>query len=103
MVAAWLWSAANWRRAWRFLIALAALAGIVGGVAIATVAGARRASTAVDRMAEPTGWPDVFVFTPSEVPASVRDELATDPRVQEATDVKVVIGGPPGFGPGEAR
>jgi ABC-type lipoprotein release transport system permease subunit len=100
MVAAWLWSAANWRRAWRFLIALAALAGVVGGVAIATVAGARRASTAVDRMAETTGWPDVFVFTPSDVPAAVRDELATDPRVQEATDVKVVIGGPPGFGPG---
>ena len=101
MVAAWLWSAANWRRAWRFLIALAALAGIVGGVAIATVAGARRATTAVDRMAERTGWPDVFVFTPSEVPAAIRDALATDPRVQEATDVKVVIGGPPGFGPGE--
>ena len=75
MVAAWLWSAANWRRAWRFLIALAALAGIVGGVAIATVAGARRATTAVDRMAERTGWPDVFVFTPSEVPAALRDAL----------------------------
>ena len=101
MVAAWLWSAANWRRTWRFLIALAALAGVVGGVAIATVAGARRASTAVDRMAERTGWPDVFVFTPSDVPAALRDALATNPRVQEATDVKVVIGGPPGFGPGE--
>ena len=34
------------------------------------------------------------------MPAAVRDALATDPRVQEATDVKVVIGGPPGFGPG---
>ena len=100
MVAAGLWSAANCRRAWRFLIALAALAGVVGGVAIATVAGARRTSTAVDRMAERTGWPDVFVFTPSDVPAALRDALATDPRVQEATDVKVVIGGPPGFGPG---
>ena len=100
MLAAWLWSAANWRRAWRFLIALAALAGAIGGVSIATVAGASRAATAVDRMAERSGWPDVIIFTPSEVPDPVRDVLATDARVQEATDVKVVIGGPPGFGPG---
>ena len=68
MVAAWLWSAANWRRAWRFLIALAALAGVVGGVAIATVSGSPARLDGRRPHGRATGWPDVFVFTPSDVP-----------------------------------
>jgi hypothetical protein len=101
MRAAWLWSAADWRRGWRSVLAVAVLAGGVGGVVIAAVAGARRASTAVERMAARSGWPDIFVFTSADVPEPVREVLAADPRVAQPTvDVHVVLAGIDGYRPG---
>lgn len=53
--------AAELRGRWRASLVLAALVGLVGGVAIATLAGARRTNTSFDRMiAAVEGW-DVLV------------------------------------------
>jgi ABC-type lipoprotein release transport system permease subunit len=101
MVAAWLWAVADWRRGWRSILAVAVLAGVVGGVVMAGVAGARRASTAVDRMASITGWPDVLVFSGTPVPDELRTRLAADPRVDgPVEDLRVVVAGIAGRSPG---
>ncbi|HEX7276966.1 MAG TPA: ABC transporter permease, partial [Acidimicrobiales bacterium] len=49
-------------RRWKALVALGVLAGLVGGVAIAAVAGARRTATAYERFREATGRADAIVF-----------------------------------------
>jgi hypothetical protein len=47
---------------WRALVVLGVLAGLAGGVAMATVAGARRTATAYQRFRQVTAAPDVIVF-----------------------------------------
>ncbi len=49
-----LWVRAEWRRRWPVLVALAVLVSVVGGVATALYAGARRADTALVRFREQT-------------------------------------------------
>ena len=49
-------------RRWKSLVALGVLAGLVGGLAVAAVAGARRTSTAYERFREATGRSDAIVF-----------------------------------------
>ena len=49
-----LWVRAEWRRRWPVLVALAVLVAVVGGVATALYAGARRADTALVRFREQT-------------------------------------------------
>jgi ABC-type lipoprotein release transport system permease subunit len=57
-----LWVGNEVGRRWRALVALGALAGLVGGLGIAAVAGARRTSTAYERFREATGRSDAIVF-----------------------------------------
>lgn len=49
-------------RRWKALVALGVLAGLVGGLALAAVAGARLTSTAYERFREATGRADAIVF-----------------------------------------
>jgi hypothetical protein len=56
------WARADVRSRWRSLVALALLAGITAGVALAAVAGARRTDTALDRLADETRAADAIVF-----------------------------------------
>jgi ABC-type lipoprotein release transport system permease subunit len=53
---------AEMRRAWRLLLTLSVLAGVMLGVALAATQVARRTSTAYDRLVETTGTPDAVVL-----------------------------------------
>lgn len=57
-----MWARNEVGRRWRALVALGVLAGLVGGLALAAVAGARRTSTAYERYREATGRADAIVF-----------------------------------------
>jgi len=63
---------ACWRPAlrgtWRQVLALALLAGLLGGVALGAVAGARRTATAYDRYLTAINASDVFVNVPGWLP-----------------------------------
>src|SRR6516165_4066051 len=56
------------RGAWRQVLALALLAGLLGGVALGAVAGARRTATAYDRYLAAINASDVFVNVPGNLP-----------------------------------
>ncbi len=47
-----LWVRSEWRQTWRSLVGIALIVALGGGLAIAAVAGARRASTAFERLAD---------------------------------------------------
>lgn len=49
------------RRRWRSLLGLAALVAVLGGIVLATAAGARRTSSAYDRLLEVTNPPELLV------------------------------------------
>lgn len=57
-----LWVRNEVARRWKALVTLGILAGLVGGLAVAAVAGARRTSTAYERFREVTGRSDAIVF-----------------------------------------
>lgn len=57
-----LWVRSEVARRWRALVLLGVLAGLVGGLALAAVAGARRTSNVYDRYREATGRSDAIVF-----------------------------------------
>lgn len=57
-----MWAGNEIARRWRALVALGVLAGLVGGLVLAAVAGARRTSTAYERYREATGRADAIVF-----------------------------------------
>ncbi len=57
-----LWVRNEVARRWKALVALGILAGLVGGLAMAAVAGARRTDTAYQRYREATGRADAIVF-----------------------------------------
>ena len=61
-----MWAAADLRRRWRSLVVLGLLAGLSASLAIAALAGARRADTAFDRLRSRTNGADAVVF-PSQV------------------------------------
>ncbi len=58
----WLWARAELRRRWVALVVLGVLVGITAGVAMASVAGARRTATGWDRLREATRASDAIVF-----------------------------------------
>ena len=57
-----MWTRGELRRRWRALLLLGILGGLVGGLALAAVAGARRTDTAYQRFREATGRSDAIVF-----------------------------------------
>src|SRR5215212_4336717 len=57
-----MWARADARSRWRSLIALALLAGVTAGVALAALAGARRTDAALDRLRDETVASDAIVF-----------------------------------------
>ena len=56
------------RGVWRQVLALALLAGLLGGVALGAVAGARRTATAYGRYLAAINASDVFVNVPGQLP-----------------------------------
>lgn len=69
---------------WKALVALGVLAGLVGGLAIAAVAGARRTSTAYERFREATGRSDAIVFGTLLGMAVDYTPVRTLPEVEDA-------------------
>lgn len=70
------------RRTWPSLLAIALLMGIVGGVAVAAVAGARRTGSAMPRLVESTNTHDVIVNPDHGSFSRIDpDDLATLPGV----------------------
>jgi putative ABC transport system permease protein len=76
-----MWLAAlRWRQAWRGAVALGVLVGLVGGVAIAAGASARRTASAYPRFLARAKAPDVFVI-PSPGQQLDLDEVVRLPQV----------------------
>ena len=73
----WLWARSELRRRWVALVVLGVLAGVTAGLAMATVAGARRSTTAWDRLRDETHASDAIVFT-SQAGLFFDDELGYD-------------------------
>src|SRR5438270_2650039 len=57
-----MWARSELRRRWRSLVVLGVIAGIVGGLAMAAVAGARRTATAYARFNRATAAPHAILF-----------------------------------------
>ena len=79
------------RRRWRELLAIGLVAGLVGGVAIAAFAGARRSSTAYDRLLETSDFPDLFVQL-TEPRRGVSDDVADLASVERAVPSVFAVG-----------
>ena len=60
------------RTSWRQATALALIAGLLGGVALGAVAGARRTATAYSRYLTSINASDVFVNVPGRLPGMPR-------------------------------
>jgi hypothetical protein len=59
---AWLWARADLRTRWKALVAVGLIAGLTSGLALASIAGARRTDTALGRLREQTNASDAIVF-----------------------------------------
>lgn len=81
----------NWRSRWRTLVAAGVLAGLVGGVTVAAFAGARRTSTAYDRLVDATDFPDAFVQLVDPAPGAV-DDILVSPSVERAVPSLFAVG-----------
>lgn len=68
MSGAWYAGRVSWRRGGRALLFLAVIAGLIGGVLIAVVAGARRTDSAYDRLMRVTDGPHEVIFATSDAP-----------------------------------
>ncbi len=74
MAAVWLTARAEWRQRWRSFVIVTLLAGLAGGVALAALAGSRRADTAPARLEEQLKTPNLWVTTEeSPSPELIRD------------------------------
>src|SRR5262245_53367463 len=100
MTTARLWAGSDIRRGWRSLLGVALVAALAGGAVLAFLAGARRAHDGVDRFAAATGWPDVMVWSATDVPPSIFTALAADPSVADHAEAQVMTAVPKGLRPG---
>ena len=80
MLAARLLARAELRRRWRSLVVLGVLAGLVCGVVLAAVLGARRTATAFDRLRSTTAYWDAEL---EDVPEGLVDDITSLPQVEE--------------------
>jgi ABC-type lipoprotein release transport system permease subunit len=100
MRAAGLWARAELRRSWSSLLVMSLLAGLAAGAVVATVAGAVRAGSSVDRFEAATQTAHVTIFTDDHLGYHVGERLDDDPRVAERAHVAVTMVAPEGQMPG---
>jgi hypothetical protein len=91
--AARLWARTDVRSRWRSLVALGLIAGVTAGLALASLAGSMRTSTALHREQDRTNASDAIVFA-SQVGASHPDwsVLAARPEVRSLSPWALVFG-----------
>lgn len=94
MTAAWFIGRSQWRRRWVGLIGLGLLAGIVAGVVMASIAGIRRTSSALERLIDEGAIPSVAVeaFSPAIDVDLVAARLREAPGVDHAVRVVGLVG-----------
>jgi hypothetical protein len=94
MRAIWTWVRSDLRREWRATVALILLVGLGGSVVLTTLAGARRTSSAFDRLREHTDAADVRVqySTDDPVDDAVLAALRSHPDVELAVPIYITIG-----------
>src|SRR5262245_31573743 len=97
-----MWAASDLRRRWRALVVLGLLAGLSAPLAIAAVAGSRRAGTAISRLQSRTNGADAVVF-PSQSKPGIYDwkKIADLPYVTGVGAWSLVFGTSPGDAPGQ--
>ena len=88
-----LWASTDLRRRWASLLVLGLIAGLTAGLALASLAGARRTDTAFDRLRDHTTAADAIVF-PSQVgaPSSDWDVLRAQPYVEAVAPWTLLFG-----------
>ena len=79
------------RRRWPTLVLIGLLAGLIGGVATASVSGARRSSTAYDRLVEATDFPDAFLQLIEPAPG-LPEQVAASPAVERSVPSIFAVG-----------
>lgn len=79
------------RRRCRTLILVGLVAGLIGGVVISSFAGARRTSTAYDRLVEASDFPDAFVQLVEPRPGLAAD-IAGLRLVEGSVEARFVVG-----------
>jgi putative ABC transport system permease protein len=84
MAAVWLTALAEWRQRWRSFAVLAVLAGLAGGVALAALAGSRRADTAFSRLMERQKTANLHVTTDEPPDPELIRQAARWPGVEVA-------------------
>ena len=72
MAGAWYVGRASWRRRWQGLVFLGLVAGLIGGAVLGAAAGARRTSTAYDRLLAKSNAPHEVLFVTKNLPRSRR-------------------------------
>jgi ABC-type lipoprotein release transport system permease subunit len=100
MRAAGLWARAELRRSWSSLLVMSVLAGLAAGAVVATVAGAVRAGSSVDRFEAATRTAHVTIFTDDHLGYHVGAALDADPRIAERAELTVMTVAPKGLIPG---
>src|SRR5215831_5021120 len=91
MSGAWYIGRASWRRGWRALVFLGLLAGLVGGTLLGAWAGARRTSSAYDRLLHASGAPHEIMFLTAQ-DTEVQEWLRHTPSVARFAPAIGMIG-----------
>jgi putative ABC transport system permease protein len=94
MAAVWLTARAAWRQRWPSLVLLTVLAGLAGGVALAALAGSRRADTAFARLEEQLKAPNLLVTTDESPAPELIREAARLPGVEAARQLVLLAVAP---------
>src|SRR5689334_15074583 len=81
MAGAWYVGRASWRQRWRQLVFLVLVAGFVGGAVLAAAAGARRTSSAYDRLLHTSRSPHEVLFVTGGHEAEIESWLRHTPSV----------------------
>lgn len=84
-------AAARIRRNLRSLVLLGLVSGLIGGVTLGAVAGARRTDSSYDRLIERTAFPDALVFLTEPRPG-LADEIADLPSVSRSVAATFAVG-----------
>ena len=97
----WLWARAELRRGWSSLAVAAVLVALSGAAVLAGVAGARRASAAIDRYVAAAEVPEVRMFRQAALDGELRGRLEADPRVEALIELQVILATPTSLRPGQ--